>query len=313
MGKSTEKSGGNPSGAGINGIHAVKSHRHLREADMVKEEYCMPYEADFSPQDSFYKHSPLRILLTEDDFEMRKMLSWYLQKKGCDVITANNGNDLMRHLGFSGPLEYFHGFDLIISDIRMPGISGLQVLEATKKFDDFPPMILITAFPDKQTLDLANNLGAAAVLTKPFDMDDLLTIISQIYPLGLISAKPQLPISGQKPVTVKFPLDLCFRHDIETEPIKDFVYHTAAKLNRFRNYIQHCRVVIDQSGAHHQKNRLYCVTITIDVPGKFITVKHDSESGTGSENLYLSIDFAFTTVMRRLKRYLKKHYSAKRK
>lgn len=280
---------------------------------MVKEEYCMHYASDFSPQDSFYKHLPLRILLSEDDVEMRKMLSWYLQKKGCDVITTNNGNDLMRHLGLSGPLGYFHGFDLIISDIRMPGITGLQVLEATRKFDDFPPMILITAFPDKQTLDLANNLGAAAVLTKPFDMDDLLTIISQIYPLGLISAKPQLPILEKKPVTVKFPLDVCFRHDIETEPIKDFVYHMAAKLNRFRNHIQHCRVVIDQSGARHQKNRLCCVTITIEVPGKFITVKHDSESGTGPENPYLSIDFAFTMAMRRLKRYLKKHYAAKRK
>jgi CheY-like chemotaxis protein len=280
---------------------------------MAEEEHCMRYAADFSPKDSFYKHSPLRILLTEDDLEMRRMLSWYLQNKGCDVITAKNGNDLMRHLGVSGPLEYFHGFDLIISDIRMPGITGLQVLEATKKFDDFPPMILITAFPDKQTLDLANNLGAAAVLTKPFDMDDLLNIISQIYPLGLISAKPQLPILEQKPVSVKFPIDLCFRHDIEAEPIKDFVFHVAAKLNRFSGYIRHCRVVLDQSGAHHQRSRLYYVTITIDVPGKSITVKHDSETGTGFENLYLSIDFAFTAAIRRLKRYLKKHYGAKRK
>jgi CheY-like chemotaxis protein len=280
---------------------------------MVEEEHCTQYSANDSPQHSFYPHSPLRILLSEDDLEMRRMLSWYLQKKGCDVITANNGDDLMKHLGFSGPLEYFHGFDLIISDIRMPGVTGLQVLEATKQFDDFPPMILITAFPDKQTLDLANNLGAAALLTKPFDMDDLLTIISQIYPLGLISEKPQLPISEQKPVTVRFPLELCFRHDMEAEPIKDFVCHMAAKLNRFNHHIKHCRVVLDQSGSHHQRNRLYYLTITIDVPGKTITVKHDSETGSGSENLYLSIDFAFSAAIRRLKRYLEKHYCAKRR
>jgi CheY-like chemotaxis protein/ribosome-associated translation inhibitor RaiA len=280
---------------------------------MVKEEHCMQYAANFTPKVPFDKHSPLRILLTEDDLEMRRMLSWYLQKKGCDVITAKNGNDLMKHLGIQGPLEYFHGFDLIISDIRMPGVTGLQVLEATKEFDDFPPMILITAFPDKQTLDLANNLGAAAILTKPFDMDDLLTTISQIYPLGLISEKPQFPISGHKPVSVKFPIDLCFRHDIEAEPIKDFVYHMAGKLNRFNHHIKHCRVVLDQSGTHHQRNRLYHVTIAIDVPGKTITVKHDSETGSGFENLYLSIEFAFTAAIRRLKRYLKKNYCAKRK
>jgi CheY-like chemotaxis protein len=280
---------------------------------MLKEEHSTQYATDRYPQDSFYKLSPLRILLTEDDLEMRRMLSWYLQKKGCDVITANNGNDLMRHLGFLGPLEYFHEFDLIISDIRMPGVTGLQVLEAAKEFDDFPPMILITAFPDKQTLDLSERLGAAAILTKPFDMDDLLTIISQIFPLGLISEKPQRPLSKQKPVTVRFPLDLCFRHDTEAEPIKDFVYHMAAKFNRFSNHIRHCRVVLDQTGAHHQRNRLYYVTITIDVPGKTITVKHDSETGSGFENLYLSINFAFGAAIRRLKRYLQKHYCAKRK
>jgi CheY-like chemotaxis protein len=281
--------------------------------DMIKEEHSTQYATNCFPQDSCYKLSPLRILLTEDDLEMRRMLSWYLQKKGCDVITAKNGNDLMRHLGFLGPLENFHEFDLIISDIRMPGVTGLQVLEAAKEFDDFPPMILITAFPDKQTLALSKRLGAAAILTKPFDMDDLLTIISQIFPLGLISEKPQRPLSQQEPVAVRFPLDLCFRHDTEADPIKNFVYHMAVKLNRFNNHIRHCRVVIDQSGAHHQKNRLYYVTITIDVPGKTITVKHDSETGSGFENLYLSIHFAFGAAIRRLKRYLQKHYCAKRK
>jgi ribosome-associated translation inhibitor RaiA len=174
-------------------------------------------------------------------------------------------------------------------------------------------MILITAFPDKQTLALAKRLGAAAILTKPFDMSDLLTVISQIFPLGLISGKPQLPLSGKSTVAVKFPLDLCFRHDTEAEPVKDFVYRMAAKLNRFKSHIKHCRVAVDQSGAHHQRNRIYFVTITIDVPGKIITVKHDSETGSGFENLYLSIHFAFGAAIRRLRRYLQKHYCAKRK
>jgi ribosome-associated translation inhibitor RaiA len=173
-------------------------------------------------------------------------------------------------------------------------------------------MILITAFPDNQTLDLAGRLGAAAILTKPFDMDDLLSTISQILPLGLISEKSQLPLSKQEPVVVRFPLDLCFRHDLEGEHIKNFVQIMAAKLNRFSHHIEHCRVVLDQSGAHHQKNRLYHVTINIDVPAKTITVKHDSETDSGFENLYLSIHFAFGMAMRRLKRHLKKCYSIKR-
>ena len=280
---------------------------------MDTKEHCTHYAANLSPQDSFYKFSPLRILLSEDDLEMRRMLSWYLQKKGCDVITAKNGNDLMKHLGFLGPLEYFHEFDLIVSDIRMPGVTGLQVLEAAKEFDDFPPMILITAFPDKETLDLAERLGAAAILTKPFDMSELLTVISQLFPLGLISEKPQLPLSEKNTVAMKFPLDVCFRHDIDNQPVKDFVLHAAAKLNRYNSHIKQCRVVVDQSGAHNQRNRLYFVTITIDTPGKIITVKHDSETGSGFENLYLSIHFAFGAAIRRLKRYLQKHACVKRR
>ncbi|MEJ2658207.1 MAG: response regulator [Desulfobacterales bacterium] len=243
---------------------------------MVKEEHGTQYAKNRSPEDSFYK-------------------------------------PLMRHLGFLGPSENFHEFDLIISDIRMPGVTGLQVLEAAKEFDDFPPMILITAFPDQQTLDLSTRLGAAAMLTKPFDMDDLLTTISQIFPLGLIAIKTQLPLSKQERVDEKFPLELCFRHDFEAEHIKDFVHNMAAKLNRFKNHIAHCRVVLDQAGACHQKNRLYCVTIVLDVPGKTITVKHDSETESGFENLYLSIHYAFGAAIRRLKRYLQKHCAAKRK
>jgi CheY-like chemotaxis protein/ribosome-associated translation inhibitor RaiA len=280
---------------------------------MVKEESCTLFATNYSPQNFYDKHSPLRILLAEDDLEMRRMLSWYLQKKGCDVIASKNGNDLIKHLGYLGPLENFHGFDLIISDIRMPGVTGLQVLETTKEFDDFPPMILITAFPDKQTLDLAGRLGAAAILTKPFDMDDLLSTISQILPLGLISEKSQLPLSKQEPVVVRFPLDLCFRHDLEGEHIKNFVQIMAAKLNRFSHHIEHCRVVLDQSGAHHQKNRLYHVTINIVVPGNIITVKHDSETGSGFENLYFSIHLAFGAAIRSLKRYLQKHCSTKKR
>jgi CheY-like chemotaxis protein/ribosome-associated translation inhibitor RaiA len=280
--------------------------------DMVKEERCTQFTPNYSPQNFSYIHSPLRILLAEDDLEMRKMLSWYLQKKGCDVIASKNGDDLMRHLGFLRPSENFHGFDLIISDIRMPGVTGLQVLETAKEFDDFPPMILITAFPDKQTLDLSRRLGAAAILTKPFDMDDLLTIISQIFPLWLIAKKAQLPLSKQESVTVRFPLALCFRHDLEGEHIKDFVYNMAAKLNRFSHHIDHCRVVLDQSGTHHQRHRLYHVTINIEIPGKTITVKHDSETDLGFENLYFSIHFAFEAAIRRLKRYFKKCHSIKR-
>jgi hypothetical protein len=55
------------------------------------------------------------------------------------------------------------------------------------------------------------------------------------------------------------------------------------------------------------------VTINIDVPGQAIVVRHDSETGSGFEDLYLSIHISFGAAIRRLKRYLQKHCSNKRR
>jgi hypothetical protein len=89
-------------------IYSFKYAGNLLEIDMVKEEHCTLFIPNYSPQNFYNTHSPLRILLAEDDFEMRKMLSWYLQKKGCNVIASKNGDDLMRHLGFLEPSENFN-------------------------------------------------------------------------------------------------------------------------------------------------------------------------------------------------------------
>ena len=75
------------------------------------------------------------------------------------------------------------GFDLIISDIRMPGITGIEVLEGLHAHENCPPMILITAFGDKETHAQAHRLGAAAIFDKPFDIEDLLANVREtLYP-----------------------------------------------------------------------------------------------------------------------------------
>ena len=62
-------------------------------------------------------------------------------------------------------------YDLIISDIRMPGVTGLEVLEGASQTDGFPPMILITAFGNEETHEQAERLGAVAFLDKPFEIE----------------------------------------------------------------------------------------------------------------------------------------------
>lgn len=247
------------------------------------------------------------ILLADDDIEMRRMLAWVLREKGYEVCECPDGDDLLDHLGFYGSFERASNYDLIISDIRMPGVTGIQALESVKEFGDFPPMILITAFGDDNTHIQAEKLGAAALLDKPFDVADLLARVIQILPPYAPPKKQQRLLSREENPAARFPIDIVFRHDCGSEPIKAFVQEMAGKLNRFNQLIQRCHVVIDQSDPdEHQKHR-YLVSITLTCPGKTIVTKHNSDKGNGHENLYLAIRIAFGTLYRQVKSYHKKH------
>ena len=250
--------------------------------------------------------NPYHILLADDDLEMRKMLSWSLGGKGYEVSECDDGYCLMKRLGFLEPSETIQDIDLIISDIRMPGVTGMQVLENAKEFEDFPPIILITAFGDADTHNQAEKFGAAALLDKPFDVNDLLDKVVQILPPHSPSKKQQRLSSEEQKVSVEFPVDIVFRHDCGSEPVKAFIEEMANKLNCFNRFIQHCHVAIDQSNPdEHQKHR-YLVSINLSCPGKTITIKHNSDKGDSHENLYIAIRVAFGMLYRQVKNYHKK-------
>lgn len=125
------------------------------------------------------------VLLAEDDHEMRALLVRALHRAGYEVIACRNGVELLEHLGsYFLPDEEHEEIDLIISDIRMPGVTGLEILEGLSKHDDFPPFILITAFGDAETHAEAERYGALAMFDKPFDIDDLLAKVRKIVPLS---------------------------------------------------------------------------------------------------------------------------------
>ncbi len=248
-----------------------------------------------------------RILLAEDDLEMRKLLAWSLVRQGYEVVECQDGYGLMKKLGLLDSSEDQQMFDLIISDIRMPGVTGLQVLESAKEFDAFPNMILIAAFPDKETLNQAQRLGAAAIFNKPFDIDDLLAKVAELALLPLISGnKLQIPAQVER-VTLPFPLKIVFRHDPKLDSIIDIVHSVATKLNSFSDQIINCRVVIEESNHHNYRNHICRVSINLAIPGKTIVVKQNSEKGPGYENLYRAIQIAFSKVCHQMKDYQRKH------
>ena len=104
------------------------------------------------------------ILLAEDDKEMRSLLALMLRKEGYQVCECTDGLSLLD----------------MLSDIRMPGVTGMEILMGANELDNFPPIILITAFGDKETHMQAERLGAVALFDKPFDIDEMLKKVHAI-------------------------------------------------------------------------------------------------------------------------------------
>jgi CheY-like chemotaxis protein len=129
--------------------------------------------------------NPARVLLAEDDEEMRALLVQALRGEGHEVVECSDGFRLLEQLSSLLLSPQVMGlepapFDLIVSDIRMPGVTGLSVLEGLQLFEGLPPMILITAFGDEETHAAAQRGGAAAVFDKPFQVEDFLTKVREV-------------------------------------------------------------------------------------------------------------------------------------
>ncbi len=105
-----------------------------------------------------------RILVVDDERSMRELLAIVLKREGYDVTLAENGGVAVAALQ-TGP------FDLLISDIQMPDMSGVDVLRTAKRIDPDILGIMITAFASTETAVEAMRLGACDYLSKPFDID----------------------------------------------------------------------------------------------------------------------------------------------
>jgi DNA-binding response OmpR family regulator len=115
-----------------------------------------------------------RIVLAEDDLEMRSMLADVLWRDGYEVIEARHGAELHDILmAQRDETEANPAADLIISDLRMPIITGLDVHAWLREHDSETPFILITAFGGEELASQSLREGVVAVFDKPFDIDVL--------------------------------------------------------------------------------------------------------------------------------------------
>ncbi|OLC30660.1 MAG: hypothetical protein AUH31_04260 [Armatimonadetes bacterium 13_1_40CM_64_14] len=116
-----------------------------------------------------------RILVVDDEESIRDLCARVLTRAGYAVKTAASGEDAVSTLAETA-------FDLLISDIRMPGMSGLEVLERAKTAYPQIRVVLITGFGTPQILTRGQPPGADRILTKPFSPAELLAAVQENLP-----------------------------------------------------------------------------------------------------------------------------------
>jgi two-component system response regulator PilR (NtrC family) len=114
----------------------------------------------------------INILIVDDDRSLRKMLAFVLEKEGFQVEEAISGLDALKKL--KG-----RNFDLVISDIRMPDLNGIELLKKIKTHDQDLPVIMITAYAATNDAIEAMKLGAEDYIMKPFNLEELKIIINK--------------------------------------------------------------------------------------------------------------------------------------
>lgn len=122
------------------------------------------------PSDTRKSHKTPRILIVDDDAGQRSLLNSFLKSQGFETVMADSGERALETLRASE-------FDMMISDVRMPGISGLETLRRARELNATLPVLLVTAYTDIRDAVGAMRDGAVNYLAKPIDLDELLVAI----------------------------------------------------------------------------------------------------------------------------------------
>lgn len=108
-----------------------------------------------------------KILIVEDDVTLRETFSDIISFEGYGVHSVSNGKEALEYLGS-------HAVDLILSDVRMPIMGGVELLSELKKRQSYPTFVLISGYAEDFTVEMAKEKGAVDLLNKPIDIDQFL-------------------------------------------------------------------------------------------------------------------------------------------
>jgi two-component system, NtrC family, response regulator AtoC len=127
----------------------------------------------------------IRVLVADDEEPLRRLLKKELSRKGFYVEVASDGTqalDLLRN----------STYDVILLDIMMPGVNGIEVMKKLKEDSSSPAIIVLTGKATVETAVEAMKSGAYDYLTKPYKLDELIIIINRAYEFSRLRVKNQL-------------------------------------------------------------------------------------------------------------------------
>lgn len=108
-----------------------------------------------------------RILVVDDDPEIREALEAYFQIEGCNVTSASNGEDALQRLTDD------EGYDLVLLDVVLPKLNGFDVLRRSQEAGTSSPVLMMSGQGDQEDILKGFGLGAQDYIVKPFDVEEL--------------------------------------------------------------------------------------------------------------------------------------------
>ncbi len=115
----------------------------------------------------------VRVLLVEDDEDNRELMAEVLESAGYQVVTAGTGAEGLRTLAESS-------VDVVVTDVGMPGMGGLEVARAAKEIAPRVPVIVVTGYAEREDIASARGREVDAVLVKPVDPDSLTAAVADM-------------------------------------------------------------------------------------------------------------------------------------
>jgi DNA-binding NtrC family response regulator len=119
------------------------------------------------------KNDPFRILIVDDHREIRSILEEYLREEGYQADGAGDGQEALA-------MQESEPFDLIITDLNMPGMTGIELIKEITKGDYATEFIIITGYASLDTAIEAVKAGAFDYIVKPFRIEELKVVIKNV-------------------------------------------------------------------------------------------------------------------------------------